>query len=252
MYRSTKQKALKRGSLSAVVVISVLATGVGLSGIAGASTHTPTKAHSAGAVPLTGPLAGTSGSARDDGPGGDPGIGGPGIGGTVTAVSATSVTVEDRSGTATNYTIDSSTTFLKGPSTVTAADLKVGEKVRIRPTTTGATTAAAVEIDLAHAAGKVVSVSGNSIVVTGRGAHSETITVSGSTTYSRAGANSSLASVTVGSFVFAQGLGNPSHTTLNASIVGIGQPIVGVMGEGPLAGGSGPKGPAGGPDNGAW
>ena len=45
MYRSTKQKALKRGSLSAVVVISVLATGVGLSGIAGASTHTPIKAH---------------------------------------------------------------------------------------------------------------------------------------------------------------------------------------------------------------
>ena len=247
MYRSTKQKALKRGSLSAVVVISVLATGVGLSGIAGASTPTPTKAHSAGAVPLTGPLAGTSGLARDDGPGG-----GPGIGGTVTAVSATSVTVEDRSGTTTSYTIGSSTTFLKGPSTVTAADLKVGEQVRIRPTTTGATTAAAVEIDLAHAAGKVVSVSGNSIVVTGRGAHSETITVSGSTTYSRAGANSSLASVTVGSFVFAQGLGNPSHTTLNASIVGIGQPIVAVMGEGPLASRPDTKGSAGGPDAGAW
>jgi hypothetical protein len=247
MYRTTKQKALRRGSLSAVVVISVLATGVGISGIAGASTHTPTKAHSAGAVPLTGPLAGTSGSARDVGPGR-----GEGIGGTVTAVSATSVTVEDRSGTTTSYAIDSSTTFVKGPSTVTAADLKVGEQVRIRPTTTGATTAATVEIDLAHAAGKVVSVSGNSIVVTGRGGLSETITVNGSTTYSRAGVNSSLASVTVGSFIFAGGLGNPGHTTLNASIVGIGQPIVGVMGEGPLASRPGTTGSPGGPDGGAW
>jgi hypothetical protein len=247
MYRTTKQKALRRGGLSAVVVISALATGVGLSGIAGASTHTPTKAHSAGAVALTGPLAGTSGSARDDGPGR-----GEGLGGTVTAVSATSVTVEDRSGTTKNYTIDSSTNFLKGPSTVTAADLKVGEQVRIRPTTTSATTAAIVEIDLARAAGQVVSVSGNSIVVTDRGGLSETITVSGSTTYSKAGANSSLGSVTVGSLIFAEGLGNPSHTTLNASIVGIGQPIVGVMGEGPFAGRPGLKGSAGGPDGGAW
>ena len=248
MYRTTKQKALKRGSLSAVVVIGVLATGVGLSGITGASTHTPTKAHSAGAVPLTGPLAGTSGSARDDGPGG-----GPGVGGTVTAVSATLVTIEDHAGTTTtSYTIDSSTTFLKGRSTVTATDLRVGEQVRIRPATTSATTAATVEIDLARAAGKVVSVSGNSIVVTDRGGLRETITVGGSTTYSKVGANSSLASVTVGSFIFAEGLGSPSHTTLNASIVGIGQPIVGVMGEGPFAGRPGLKGSAGGPDGGAW
>ena len=47
MYRTTKQKALKRGSLSAVAVIGALATGVG---IAGASTHSTATAHASAGV----------------------------------------------------------------------------------------------------------------------------------------------------------------------------------------------------------
>ena len=235
MYRTTKQKALKRGSLSAVVVIGALATGVG---IAGASTHTTATAHASAGVA----------SPRDHGPG-------VGVhdGGVVTAVTSTSVTLQDRAGTSTTYTIDAGTTFTKDRVAATASDLAVGDMVRLRPSTASATTAASIDIELPHVAGKVVSVSGNTIVVSSRGGASQTILVDSSTTYTKAGATSSLASVTAGSFVFAQGVENTSHTTLTASVVGIGQPVVGYGSfEGPLpSSGPLPTGPGGGgPRNG--
>jgi len=53
--------------------------------------------------------------------------------------------------------------------------------------------------------------------------------------------------VTVGSFIFAQGTEIASHTTLTATVVGIGQPIMGYGSfDGPFPGGQKPVGPGGG------
>lgn len=244
MYRSTKKKAVKRGSLSAVVVLGALATGVG---IAGASTHTSEKAPSSGVAPTIGAAK----SFHDDlaGPGND-------VRGLVTAVTPTSITVQGRAGTAaTNYAIDSSTTVSKERSAATVADVTVGEHVRITPTASSATTAASIKIDLAHVGGKVVSVSGDSIVVSTRGGINRTIVVSASTTYTKAGASSSLSSVTVGSLVFAEGLEDSSHALI-ASAVGIGQPATaGSFNSLPPAGSPKPMGSggaSGGRDGGRW
>ena len=310
MYRTTKQQALKRGGLSAVVVLGALATGVG---IAGASTHASATPHTntdltwprdhgpglgglvtavssssitvagrPGTSPVTYAITGTTTVTKDgvasstsnlavgqhvaivastssattaasieiDSVGFGRGVHG---GGTVTAVTGTSVTVKDRAGTSSTYSIDPSTIFTKDRVAATATDLSVGDSVRVLPSSSSATTAARIDIELPHVAGKVVSVSGNTIEVTSRGGTNETIQVDSSTTYTKSGATSSLSSVTVGSFVFAQGVENTGHTALTASVVGIGQPIMGYGSfDGPFpGGGQRPTGPGGGPRDGA-
>lgn len=146
------------------------------------------------------------------------------VSGDVTAVSATSITVQGKGGGApVTFAIDANTKVLEGRSAATAAALAVGEHVRVAATSAAPTTAASIDIELASVAGKVVSVTGSVIVVSNHGGLYQTVDVSATTTYFMGGTSSTLAAVTVGSFIFAEGLVDSTHTILNAITVGIGQ-----------------------------
>ena len=202
---------MKRATISAAVAIGALATGAG---VAGASTSTTTSTSNSSTA--------VKDAAHDLAPNGGPNC--PrGAGGVVSAVSSTSLSVTDPSGTTTVFALNSSTTVTKERVAATLADLAVGEQVRITPTSAGSTTASSIDIEQPSVMGKVTAVSGDTITVTGPNGVTSTIEVSSSTTYSKNDATAALSDVTVGSFVFAQGsIASGSTTTLNATTVGIG------------------------------
>lgn len=239
MYRIPKNQLAKRTGVSALVALGALATGVG---IAGAATHSG--AHGTTQNTVVAPLS-RGGHGHDSNFADGPGMM-RGLGGLVTAVSSTSITVKDMQGTSTTYTIDASTKVTKEQQTATAADLAVGEHVRILAGTSSATTAAGIDIELARIGGQVVSVSGNAITVSDRDGFYRTVTVSGTTTYAKSGAGATLSDVTTGSFIMAEGTVDANHTTLDASSVGIGLP--GTAGSSSLSGpmGTGAQGTPGG------
>jgi hypothetical protein len=174
MYRSNKQRFIKRAGLSTVIAVAALATGAG---IAGASTHAPSNDSSSSSA--DGHSSRDSRSARSAFAGGHQQHRAPG--GIVTAVSSTSLTVQDRAGKSMTFTLNSSTAVNRERTTAALVDLAVGEHVRIVPSAPGSTTASGVEIELANIAGKVVSVSGETITISNREGANSTIVVSGST-----------------------------------------------------------------------
>lgn len=217
MYRSNKKMFMKRAGLSTAIAVGALATGAG---IAGASTHTSSRDAAPSFSAADGRSSTDSRSAMGGLVGGHRGHRGPG--GVVTAVTGTTLTVQDRAGNSTAFTINSSTVVTRERAAATLADLTVGENVRIVPSAPGST-ASSVEIELANIAGKVVSVSGDTITVSNRDGNNSTVVVTGSTTYSKNGVSATLADVAVGSFIFAEGTLDSTLTTLHASTVGIGQ-----------------------------
>lgn len=232
MDRIPKNQLAKRTGVSALIALGALATGAG---IAGAATHSAARSTAQKAVVSPESRSGHGhgqGSNFADGPGmmRDPG-------GLVTAVSSTSITVQDLQGTSTTYTIDSFTKVTKERQTAAAADLAVGEHVRILTSTSSATTASGIDIELARIGGEVVSVSGNTVTVSDRDGFYRTVLVSGTTTYSKSGASDTLSNVTTGSFIMAEGTVGANHTTLDATSVGIGLP--------PTTGSSNDGGPMG-------
>lgn len=157
---------------------------------------------------------------------------GPGeeVEGVVTAVSSSSITVQGRHGTSSTFSIDATTSVMAGRVTGAISELAVGERVGIEPSSTASTLASLIRIDLAHVAGQVVSVTGNTIVVSNRDGFNQTIVVGPSTTYAKAGATAALSDVTTGSYIFAEGLVDVNKTSLDATSVGIGQPGSGSVG----------------------
>lgn len=169
-------------------------------------------------------------------------------GGFVTAVSATSITLEHLDGTSSTYAIDPSTTVREGRSSASLAAVSVGERVRVRPSTTSPTTAAAIEIDLARVAGTVVSVSGSTITVGDAQGFYRSIQVSGATTYSKSGASATIGDVAPGAFIVAEGMVGADHTTLDASSIAVGiasmpDRVPGAHGAPGAPGGAWPMGP---------
>ena len=142
--------------------------------------------------------------------------------GFVTNVNSTSITVRHFDGTSSTYTIDPSTAVNEGRTPVTTSALSVGERVQVRPSTTSATTAAAIEIDLAHVEGTVVSVAGDTITVSDRQGFYRTIQVSDTTAYLKAGASASLGDVTPGTAISAEGTVGADHASLDAVTVAVG------------------------------
>ncbi len=71
-----------------------------------------------------------------------------GVSGPITAVSATSITVSDtRQGGSTTYAITSSTSVTNGGVTASVSDLKVGDTVRIRASTSNTSDASLIELN---------------------------------------------------------------------------------------------------------
>lgn len=143
-------------------------------------------------------------------------------GGYVLAVTASSVTVARWNGVTTTYTITPRTTFRQGGMAATIADLVVGDRVSVVVSSARKTTALKIKIEFAELAGKVTSVSGNLITITGGEGFSRTILVGPSTTYRESGVAVPLASVTVGAALRARGTVDANRTTLDALYVTIG------------------------------
>ena len=232
MYRSTKKKFVRQASISTVVALGALVTGVGIAG-ASPSTH-----HRVGTVLTSKDVVTTTAPI----PGGERGHRPPG--GTVTAVTSTSITLSDPSGTTSTFAVDASTTVSKERTASTLAAVAVGDEVRVIPTAPGSTTAKHIAIEQPSVMGKVTAVSGDTITLTGPNGTSQTVIVSSATTYAKAGASATLADVTVGSSIFAQGtFASGSTTTLDATTVGVGVGPVGRGGMGPDRGPGGQGGP---------
>jgi hypothetical protein len=140
----------------------------------------------------------------------------------ITAVSATSITVESLSGTRNTYAIDSTTNFSEGRATISASDLALGEHVMVQASATSATTTANINLLAAEPVGRVTAVNGNSLTITDPEGFSRTIVVGSSTTYTKSGAASNFSAVAVGSLIFASGKVDSNKTSLDASSVAIG------------------------------
>ena len=68
--------------------------------------------------------------------------------GTVTAVSDTSITVQNvRTGSTNTYSIDSSTVITDNGSTVSASDIKTGDRVLVRTSSSSSTTATQIDVN---------------------------------------------------------------------------------------------------------
>lgn len=147
------------------------------------------------------------------------------IHGVITAFTPTSVTVLTKeSTTPVTFTLTTATTFKDERTTLSAADLSVGAKVGIKVDSAATTTALNVEIELAHVAGKVATVSGTTITLAGHKGTTRTIVVSSTTTYTTNGAAGTLADIMVGSKIRVQGMLSTDKLTLTATSVTIEHP----------------------------
>ncbi|MHB1089287.1 MAG: DUF5666 domain-containing protein [Acidimicrobiales bacterium] len=228
MYRSTKKKLVKQAGISAIVAVGALATGIGIAGASANAHHHDATSSSKDSTPAAGPTRGEWGGPRAPG-------------GTITAVSANSVTLKPHSGTSETFSIDSSTTVTKDRSASSPASLAVGEQVRVVPSAPGSAVAKAIDIEQPSVMGRVTATSAGTITVTDPRGASYTVVVSNATTYVKSGTSATLADVSVGSMIFAQGtFASGSTTTLDATTVGIGTP-------GALHDGTGPHFPGGAP-----
>ena len=144
--------------------------------------------------------------------------------GIVSAVSPTSITIQHRNGADATYVIDSATVVFTGRTAGLSSDLAIGEHVQLESSPASATTAASITIELAHTAGRVVAVTTSTIVLAGGNGHERVIVVTSSTMFTKNGGAATLADVTAGSSVFAEGLVSPNHSTLDATTVVIGSP----------------------------
>jgi hypothetical protein len=147
------------------------------------------------------------------------------IRGSVTAFSASSVTVQSHGGgTPIVFTLTTTTTFKDGPYTLSAANLAVGEKVSVEVNSSAATTALSIAISLTSVAGVVTSVSGDTVVVSGPQGFTRTI-VLGTTVYYNGKSAGSISDVVTGAHIIALGTVDTNQTSLDAVIVIVWTPV---------------------------
>jgi hypothetical protein len=139
--------------------------------------------------------------------------------GIVTALSATSLTVQQSSTVSATLAIIPTTTFFEGAKHVSAAALAVGESVNVKLSTGAPSTAARIDIVVVKLGGVVTSVSDGVITVTGGASFTRSIDVSATTTYTEAGKPATLSSVQVGFHVFATGTVSANQSALDATSV---------------------------------
>jgi uncharacterized protein DUF5666 len=148
-------------------------------------------------------------------PPGNPGKGDPGdrLGGgrfgqiTVTAVDGSSVSLKTADGWTRTITVTADTKVTKGGEPATAADIEVGDAVRIgqKRNDDGSYTVTAVAIVLPRVGGTVSAVDASTITITDRQGARQTVHTTGATVYHAGGAAGTRADVTVGSRIVAVG-----------------------------------------------
>jgi hypothetical protein len=152
---------------------------------------------------------------------GDRGGFGHGMGGiTITDISGSSIKLTTADGWTRTITVDTGTTYAKGGAAIKLTDLKAGDEIGFRQTheTNGSWTIDSIQVILPHAGGEVTAVDASTITVKDRDGTSVTIKVTGSTTFTVAGATAKLADVKVGMFLVAEGTKN-SDGSLTATTV---------------------------------
>jgi Domain of unknown function (DUF5666) len=148
----------------------------------------------------------------------------PRVTGVVTATDSASITVAQGDGTTKKIVVNSSTIYKVGDTTATKSAVVVGIRISAEGTqaSDGTFTAATVQVAPAAAAGTVASKASDSFTLTTRDGTTVTVKVTSSTTYQALGVTSpTLANVTVGATVAAQGTRN-SDGSLTATVVRIG------------------------------
>ncbi len=165
----------------------------------------------------------------------------PAVVGSVTTINGTILTVTDKNGTV--FTVDAGSAKITkgfGPSstTITLADMKVGDTVAVTGTVSGNAVAATAIVDgvgrggpmnkdVHHVGGTVTAVNGTSFTVErpafGNNTTKETFAVntSGTTTFTKDGSAATLADVTVGSHVMVEGTLDTNTKTDTATAVHI-------------------------------
>lgn len=160
--------------------------------------------------------------------------------GTVKSISSGSFRVTTRRGAIVTVDTTAATTYEEALSKVTASALRVGQQVAVlfrRPTAaTSASpvsaspptvTAASVDIILPSLEGRVVSISGGTIVVSDLEGFHRTIVTTDATTYLEAGTSVSASALTTGADLVAFGAIASNHTDLDATTVEIVGPVAG-------------------------
>jgi hypothetical protein len=223
-----------RRTAAAILITGTLASGGIIAAQASSHSATTSTSTATGKVVAAAatPVAGTKGQGPEDsGPGGRRGPGdmdGP-DGFTVTAISGNTITANGPNGTTVTIIVTSSTTYSEAGTTATLSDIHVGSTIAVRQAsiTKGSTTltATSVMIRLPSAGGVVSAVSGDTITVTGRDQKTYTIVVSATTRYQKAGKTASLADITKGTSIMAEGA--LSGATLSAQLVTIQVPHLG-------------------------
>jgi hypothetical protein len=144
--------------------------------------------------------------------------------GTVTKISGSTLTLRTISGTVT-VTTTSKTTYSRENKSVKFGAVAVGDVVAVRgsrgasPTATSPIAATAITIEVPSIAGRVQSVSGDTVTLVTADGQLDYVTLSSSTAYHGFGsATATIASIKAGVYIVAQG-SQVSLTTLNADSV---------------------------------
>ncbi len=142
-----------------------------------------------------------------------------GTGGDVTAVSMSSITITEWNGTSATFALTGTTTYTEGNTSVMWSALAMGERVNIGVSSSDPGTATSVNIELAQLIGTAQAAPvGNTILITDPQGFTRTILVGTGTTYQ----GGTLASITTGTKIFAQGTVDANGTTLDAVTIYIG------------------------------
>ncbi len=136
--------------------------------------------------------------------------------GVVQSFTSSSVTVLSSGGVIETFAFTTATTFKSGDVTLTAGSLAAGQHVTVSFDSAAATTALNVSIELAKVTGTVASIAGDLITLSGGEGFSRPVLVSGQTTYVEKGKSATLANISVGTRIRAEGTVAADLITLDA------------------------------------
>lgn len=139
----------------------------------------------------------------------------PHVGGTITAIGASSLTIELKDGTSKTIGLTGDTIYRRLHADIAKDDLAVGDKIGAEGTvgSGGAFTASAVKVKVPHLKGEVSAKSGSSLTLTHKDGTTVTVALSGATVYLIPGDTTpTLAEITVGMRVDAAGTIDASGT----------------------------------------
>ncbi|MHB1088129.1 MAG: DUF5666 domain-containing protein, partial [Acidimicrobiales bacterium] len=141
-----------------------------------------------------------------------------GVHGQVTAVSATSVTVQDEHGTPVVLAITPTTTFMIGSSATTASTLAVGERVLVQVSPTAPNTATQITIRLVRVEGVVSAVSATSLTLSRGEGWTFNVSLSPATTFTSGTTPVTISALTAGVRVEVQGVLGVNNTVAATNV----------------------------------